>query len=1102
MVDSDSTGAAAADRDASALSDTKLQLNMSDSQQLSKLRAIARNVPVFIAYVDAQLRIRYVNKPDEPWYGRLRPQLVGKKLPEVVGEQDYQRIGDHVALALIGREVTFEETEVTPTGTRCRQITFIPDLGKDTKVSGFFALVCDVTQQRASELALRESEERFRQLAENIDQVFWITDPTREQTLYVSPAYQRIWKRSLRNLTSGATRWTDHIHPDDRERVDVEFRRALAAERDFCIEYRIVRPDGTIRWIRDRGFPVRDERGRVYRAAGIAEDITERLEALESLRESEQRFRQLAENIREVFWMTTADGEQVLYVSPAVREIWGFTPEEIARRPRLWYEAIHAEDRDRVREAFRRVTEQTIEEEYRVVRPDGSVRWIRDRGFPITDAQGRVYRVAGIAEDVTERKRALDALRHSEALYQSLVENLPLCVLRTDRNGRFVFANRAFREFTGLADAPLESKRYSDILPPHCADEHEDGDAQVLERGQTWETTHCIAKDGSTTYLQVLKAPVRDASGDVVGVQTLFWDITQRKQAEHALRESERRFRRYFELGLIGMAVATPERRFVEVNETLCQILDYPADELTRRQWDELIVPEDAEREQHEHRRLLAGECDGYSIGVRMQRRDGQIVHTSLSVKCLRRQDGTVDYLLALLQDVTNEKRAAEALVRQALVFETIHDAVIITDRQGRVVDWNHAAEQILGWTREETLQRSIDEFMPLRQTLTPRAFGGGPREDDGPVGTPAASGRTSPRRWVAECTLTRKDGSEGIVHITVIPLYDERRTYSGAIVVCRDVTEEKDAQEKLRRYQSQLRSLASELSLVEEHERRRLAAALHDHVGQTLALTKLKLGSLADRARPASGWLARLFEKVLVRLGLKSHVWTAAEHDACFTELKSLIESTIRDTRSLIFELSPPILYELGFESALVWLAQRFSEQHNLDCRVVDDGRPKPLQDDFRIVLFQAVRELLFNVVKHARAGQAVIRVARADRHIHVSVEDDGVGFDPAEVIADAESSRLHGFGLFSTRERLDFLGGSMHIDSAPGCGTRVLIVAPLAESEHTRQPADGGTPRVASSPQPPSRNPVMRAYAVAESDTEIMDDAPGAGRLAQPQG
>ncbi|RMG35971.1 MAG: PAS domain S-box protein [Planctomycetota bacterium] len=1078
------TGAAASraerDSDVSALSDTKLQTQMSDSQQLSKLRAIARNVPVFIAYIDAQLRIRYVNKPDESWYGRFRPQLVGKSFPEVVGERAFQQIEDYVALALIGREVTFEETDNIPGGIRCRQTTFIPDLGKDSKVSGFFAVVCDITQQRVSELALRESEERFRQLAENIDQVFWITDPARERTLYVSPAYQRIWKRSARNLLVGATRWTDHIHPQDRRRVAAEIQQAIAAERDFTVEYRILRPDEEIRWIRDRGFPVRDENGRVYRIAGIAEDITERLQALESLRESEERFRQLAENIREVFWMTSADGERVLYVSPAVKDIWGFSPAEIIRRPRLWYESIHSEDRDRVRESFCRVTKETIEEEYRVVRPDGSIRWIRDRGFPITDAQGRVYRIAGIAEDVTERKRALDALRHSEALYQSLVENLPLCVLRTDRDGRFVFANRTLRKLTGLHAERLDDKTYSDILPEDCAAEHRDGDAHVLASGGTWETTHRIHRDDATTYLQVLKAPVRDASDRIVGIQTLFWDITQRKQAEHALRESERRFRRYFELGLIGMAVATPDGRFLEVNDTLCQILGYSAEELTDLRWQTLIVAEDVPREQREHDRVLAGERDGYSVSIRMRRRDGQIVHTSLSVKCLRREDGSVDYLLALLQDVTNEKRAAEALARQALVFETIHDGVIILDRDSCVVDWNHAAEQILGWSREETLKRSIDEFMPIRQTLSPGVF----RECGGPDNG-SATADSGPRRWVAECALTRKDGRRCIVQITVIPLRDDGKAYNGAIVVCRDVTDEKAAQEKLRRYQSQLRSLASELSLVEERERRRLAAALHDHVGQTLALTKLKLGALAERARPARGRVAEFIERLLVRIGLKAQAWTTAEHEAAFGELKSLIEATIKDTRSLVFELSPPILYELGFESALVWLAERFSHQHGLSCRVIDDGKPKPLQDDLRIVLFQAVRELLFNVVKHAKANRAVVRVHRAERFIHVAVEDDGVGFDPAEVVADAESSRLHGFGLFSIKERLDFLGASMHIDSARGCGTRIVMVAPLSEAaDEDETPAPlAVAPHVVSAER-------LNRHEVYESDTEVLDD------------
>jgi len=236
------------------------------------------------------------------------------------------------------------------------------------------------------------------------------------------------------------------------------------------------------------------------------------------------------------------------------------------------------------------------------------------------------------------------------------------------------------------------------------------------------------------------------------------------------------------------------------------------------------------------------------------------------------------------------------------------------------------------------------------------------------------------------------------------------------------DITEHKRAQEEVQAYQRRLRSLASRLSLVEERERREVAAAIHDHIGQALALSKLRLGALR-RPLPESA-LAEALDAV-----------------------SGLIDESIDYTRSLVFELSPPILYELGLDAALERLAENMERQHEIGTEFEDDGRPKPLKDDVRVLLFRSVRELLMNVVKHARARNVKICIRREDSEVHVSVEDDGVGFRHAQ--SGLQLQRNGGFGLFSIRERLHHLGGRVELRSQPGQGTAVTLVAPLARQE-----------------------------------------------------
>jgi len=230
-------------------------------------------------------------------------------------------------------------------------------------------------------------------------------------------------------------------------------------------------------------------------------------------------------------------------------------------------------------------------------------------------------------------------------------------------------------------------------------------------------------------------------------------------------------------------------------------------------------------------------------------------------------------------------------------------------------------------------------------------------------------------------------------------------------------IIEREQAEEKLRVYQDQLRSLASQLSLVEEQERHRIAMELHDHIGHALAISKIKLEAL---------------QELLSSTDLTKHV----------DEICSLIGQTIEYTRSLTFEVSPPIFYELGFEAAVEWLSEQIQEKHNIIVDVEDDKQTKPMNEEIRILLLRVINELLINIVKHAQAHKAKVSIQRDDNNVRVVVEDDGVGFD----ISEANLGRSGGgFGLFSIRERLKYLGGNFKIESKPGFGTRVTIVTPV---------------------------------------------------------
>jgi PAS domain S-box-containing protein len=217
--------------------------------------------------------------------------------------------------------------------------------------------------------------------------------------------------------------WRSRLHPDDRERV-LQTLDILFASGENSVEYRWECAGGEYRWFLYRAVAVRDCAGEPQEIIGVWIEITERKVAEDSLRESEERFRQLAENINQLFWMLSPRSNQILYVSPAYEKIWGYSCQSLYDRPQSWLNAIHPDDRQRVGAAFEKqiAGEQYINEEYRIVRPDGAVRWICDRAFPIRNKLGEVYRIAGIAEDITHRVQAEAEILNALAREKDLSE--------------------------------------------------------------------------------------------------------------------------------------------------------------------------------------------------------------------------------------------------------------------------------------------------------------------------------------------------------------------------------------------------------------------------------------------------------------------------------------------------------------------------------------------------------------------------------------------------------------------------------------------------------------------------------------------------------
>jgi PAS domain S-box-containing protein len=381
--------------------------------------------------------------------------------------------------------------------------------------------------------------------------------------------------------------------------------------------------------------------------------------------------------------------------------------------------------------------------------------------------------------------------------------------------------------------------------------------------------------------------------------------------------------------------------------------------------------------------------------------------------------------------DITERRQAEEALRRAKeeweRTFDSLPDLIAILDDRHTIVRANRAMAERLGLSPEQCVGSPC--YAVVHGMDSPPAF------------CPHVRTLQDAQEHMAEIHDDRLGGD---FLVSTTPLLDEHGRMAGSVHVARDVTARKRAEGQLRELNetleqrvaertaeveqqaSRLRALAAELSQVEQRERKRLANVLHDHIQQLLVAARMQLD-----------WLKR-------HPG-DTRVQSAGQG------VDSILREAIDATRSLAVELSPPILHEAGLIAGLNWLAAKMGEKNQFKVDVRSDSRAEPATEDIRFLLFECVRELLFNALKHSGVQQAGVTVVRTrDDRIKIVVEDKGKSFDPH--VLKSRGQEVATLGLFSIQERLTHIGGSLQIETALGEGTRVTLLVPLGEGTPSR--------------------------------------------------
>ncbi len=741
---------------------------------------------------------------------------------------------------------------------------------------------------------------------------------------------------------------------------------------------------------------------------------------------------------------------KVLWANRAACESVGMSREELIGRQcyEIWAKRSDLCEDCPVEKARETGQPQALEK----TTPDGRSWFIQ--GSPVRDNNGDIVGMVELTLEISEHKRAEEALRASEERFRTVADFTYDWEYWVAPNGDFVYVSPSCEQITGYCPDEfqrdpriVEMMAHPDdrsLVKRHLTEEFESQEAISME-------FRIITQSGEERWIGHICQPVYSTDGRWLGRRASNRDITQEKRIEKALREahdelerrvqertaelvkaneqlereikerkrakealqqSEAKFRTLVEqVPAISYTAALDEASTtLYISPQMETLLGYSQAEYAADPdiWRKRLHPDDRKCVLEEVHRTHARGEPLYSE-YRMLAHDGRVVWFRDEAVIVKDETGQPLFLQGIMHDITKRKQTEEALreseERFRRAFENANVGMCLVDTEGRLTKVNSRMSEIFGYSKKELEAMTVNDIThPEYVDISPKFI------------RRASSGEITHAEFEKQYFHKKGHLVWGQIASSVVRDVKGKPLYFISHV--KDITELKKAEEERLTYQLQLRSLASELVLTEQRERRRLATDLHDSIGQLLAISKIKLSALGNVA-------------------------SADDIAGDLKEIRDLIAQAIEQTRSLVFELSPPVLYEFGIEAALEYLVERMQKLHDIRFEFVDDRQPKPLSEDLGVLLFRAVQELLVNIVKHARARNARTFIETKDEKIRITVEDDGVGFDISEI--DSHIGRAGKFGLFSIRERLNHLGGHFEIASKPGHGTQVSLAAPL---------------------------------------------------------
>jgi len=673
---------------------------------------------------------------------------------------------------------------------------------RENRPKYFVAVVEDVTKKIEAERALRDSEQRLRLAQRAVNFEIWDRN-LRTSEITISAECARLYGFPDDHPPLTYAEWISVIHPDDRERIQTRTQGTFE-QRDIDTEFRFLWPDGSEHWMHQKGSVLFDESGRPMRRVGVNLDITERKRAEAALRESEKRLRfaQQAASVGTFDWNIETG---VNTWTPELEAIYGLPPGGFPGTQAAWEDLVHPDDRAlavlRVKESFE--TGTPVEAEWRIILIDGRVRWLLGRWQVFKNAAGKPLRMMGVNIDVTDRKQLEEVLRQSEERFRLAIKATNDAIWDVDLENGSVTWNETYGKLYGRPPETSDSWQWwIDRIHPEDCERTVGGLRMAISSGaSSWTCEyHFRRADGAWAYIYDRAYIARDASGKAWRVIGAMQDLTERKEAEAALRESEERFRVTFFQAAVGIAQTSPDGQWLLINDRFCEMLGYSQTELRGKTFLDITHPDDREASLTAVRQLLAGEISSWLKEKRYIRKDGGTVWGRLFSSLVRDQDNQPRYFISVVEDITEQRLVEERLrASEAQLMDAQHLAKIGSWERRIDTGWSH-------WSDEMCRILGVRDDAPTGMPAFVNCVHPKDREKVLEAERNALAARTPVE---TEYRIIRPDGEVRFLRSIVEAIRDDQGVPVRITGATQDITEQVKARELLRESEGRLQNAA-----------------------------------------------------------------------------------------------------------------------------------------------------------------------------------------------------------------------------------------------------------------------------------------------------